>query len=237
MKEKYVTIENEYYEIYLPEKFIEFGNKVLDYSTRKIKEYLEFFKEKELDDKVKCDFLINRDDFIERIKLVKNEEDKLPPLWAEGCFYGNETQVLLKDDPYNSFHVLVHETFHLLFTKFVYDKYDFKNRILWLDEALAGNFDDTTGKMVDDGRFINLIKKYRDVSKLPVMTYFNFNDGIFSTEEYNGYELFKIIGRYLIETKDKNELLEYISNYNKIMEDSKTILVDSINYFVIKYNL
>lgn len=236
MKTNYITVSNDFYEILIPEQYMEFGNKVLEYSTKKIKEFLDFFKEDSYGKIVKAAFLISREDFLDRIRAIKSPEDNMPPEWATGCFYGEETQVLLQDDPYDSFYVLVHETFHLLFSKFVYDKNDW-NRMIWLDEALAGNFDDTTERIVNNGYFKKLIIKYMNCSSLPIMTNFSFKDGLFKTDEYNGYDLFKIIGRYLVETMDSNELLEYINDYDRLVKDSETILNTSISYFIDKYEL
>lgn len=55
------------------------------------------------------------------------------------------------------------------------------------------------------------------------------------TDYYNGYDLFKVVGRYLIETKEN--LFDYINNEEKILKDGANILVESLNYFVSKYNL
>lgn len=236
MNSDYIVITNEYFELLINKDNVEFGNKVLEYSTNKIKEYLEFFNEKSYGKKIKAAYLNTREDFLARIKEVKNEEDGMPPEWASGCFYGDEVQILVKDDINKCFHVLVHETFHLLFGKFVYNKHGF-NRIMWLDEALAGNYDDTTKKLIDNGYFKKMIIRYKDNKNLPIMSNFSFNNGVFNTKDYDGYDLVKIIGRYLIETKSNKELLEYINDYDKVIKDSKNILRVSIDYFVKKYEL
>lgn len=57
------------------------------------------------------------------------------------------------------------------------------------------------------------------------------------TSAYNAYELFKIVGRYLIETKTPNELFDYINNIEAITKDSKTILEESLTYFSKQYQL
>ena len=57
------------------------------------------------------------------------------------------------------------------------------------------------------------------------------------TKEYNGYDLFKVVGRYLIETKTKDDLLNYINNPEKVINDGETILEESLNYFALKFNL
>lgn len=230
--DNYITIENEYFEIFIPESLKDYGYEVLDYSTNKIKEYLNFFNESEYGEIIKGAFLISREDFIKRIKMLDSNAN--PPSWAKGCFYGGETQILLDiDNPYNMFSTLAHETFHLLFKKFVYEKNNM-NRIVWLDESLAGNFDGSTQELIDNGNFKEIINNLLNNKKLPIMNDLDFSKGNIKTDNYNGYELFKVVGRYLIETKEN--LLSYINDENKVLMDGNDILKDSLNYFHNKYN-
>ena len=64
-----------------------------------------------------------------------------------------------------------------------------------------------------------------------------FSKGNIKTEDYNGYDLFKVVGRYLIETKAQDELLKYINDKSKVISDGNTILEVSLKYFLEKYNL
>lgn len=122
----YITVTNEYFEILIPLSLKEYGEEVLNYSTDKVKEFLSFFREQNCE-KIKGAFLINHDDFINRIKEVSAPNSPLPPEWATGCFYGGETQILLNENsPYENFNTLAHESFHLLFSKFVYKKITLK---------------------------------------------------------------------------------------------------------------
>lgn len=233
----YIIITNDYYEIYLPESLREFGKDVLKYSTDKIKEYLRFFNEESYGEKIKGAFMVNRDDFISRIKEVTNPNVTLPPEWATGCFYGGETQMLIdENNPYEKFYTLAHETFHLVFTKFVYEKNN-HDRVVWLDESLAGNFDGTTENLLRDGKFKDIIINLLKNKNLPKMNDLKFSKGNIITKEYNGYLLFKIVGRYLIETKNKVELLDYINDLNHVIEDGDIILNESLKYFSKKYEI
>jgi hypothetical protein len=230
MLNNYQIIKNEYYEIFIPNKFIDFGNKTLEYSTNKIKEYLSFFNEKTYGFKIKASFMLNHEDFIQRINDIQSTPQKaLPPDWARGCFYGGECQILLDDNPYKMFTTLAHESFHLLFTKFIYQKNNF-SRIIWLDESLAVNFDGTTEKSIITGNFDLIVSNLLNNDYLPKMNDLSFDKNNIITENYNGYDLFAIVGRYLIETK-KETLLEYINNYNQVIKDGDTILQDSLKYF------
>ena len=230
----YITITNEYFEILIPLSLKEYGEEVLNYSTDKVKEFLSFFREQNCE-KIKGAFLINHDDFINRMKEISAPNSPLPPEWATGCFYGGETQILLNENsPYENFNTLAHESFHLLFSKFVYKKNNIE-RIVWLDESLANNFDGSTDKLIKDGTFKNIIIKLINNNKLPNMNELSFSKGNIITKEYNGYDLFKVVGRYLIETR--SDLLDYINNKERIINDGKKILEESLDYFISKYNL
>lgn len=233
---KYLTLKNDYFELLVPEELHEYGKEILLFSTDKIKGFLTFFKEEKCD-LIRGAFLLNRDDFISRIKEVAGEDTNLPPEWATGCFYGGETQILVDvNEPYIRFNTLIHESFHLLFSKYVYEKYDIE-RIVWLDEALAGNFDGTTEKLISNGKFQSMIESLIKNNKLPKMSDLDFSKNNVITGSYNGYDLFKIVGRFLIETKSSDELFNYIIDEEKVLSDGETILNDSLLYFSKKYNL
>ncbi len=233
--EKYITIENDLFEILIPVSLEDYGNEAIKYSTDKLNEFLQFFKEKKYGQKIKGAFFLNREDFFNRIRKLAPEAN--PPSWAQGCFYGGETQILLNPhNIYDRFCTLAHESFHLLFQKFIYEKNNM-DRIVWLDESLAGNFDGTTEKLVENGKFLEIITNLKNNPKLPKMNDLSFSKGNIKTENYNGYDLFKVVERYLIETKDKDELLKYVNNKEKIISDGDSILGESIKYFFEKYNL
>lgn len=233
--EKYRVLENDFFEILLPNSLENYGNETIEYSTNKLKEFLEFFKEESYGKKIKGSFFTVRQDFFNRIKEIAPGAN--PPSWAQGCFYGGEIQILLNpNNIYARFCTLAHESFHLLMNKFVYEKNNM-NRIVWLDESLAGNFDGTTERLIENGKFQEMISKLKENTKLPKMNELQFSKGNITTKNYDGYDLFKVVGRYLIETKSKDELLEYINDEKKIKNDGDKILDTSIKYFSQKYNL
>lgn len=230
----YIIITNDYFEILIPSSLKKYGEEVLEYSTIKLKEFLTFFKKESYNKKIKGAFLTNRNDFIARIKDL-DPNSTLPPEWATGCFYGDEAQILLDiNNPYNKFETLAHESFHLLFSKFIYKNNNIK-RIIWLDESLACNFDGTTENLINNNLFKKIIIDLINNDKLPKMNELSFLKNNIKTDYYNGYDLFKVVGRYLIETKEN--LFDYINNEEKILKDGANILVESLNYFVSKYNL
>jgi len=233
--EKYITLENDFYKILIQESIKEYGEEVLKYSTDKLKQFLYFFKKESYGEKIRGAFFVTREDFFNRIKELDPKSN--PPSWAQGCFYGGETQILLNpQNIYERYCTLVHESFHLLFQKFIYEENNM-DRIVWLDESLAGNFDGTTEKLIENGKFLEIILNLKNNKQLPNMNDLDFSKGNIQTENYNGYDLFKVVGRYLIETKSQDELLKYVNNKNKIISDGNTILEISIRYFLEKYNL
>lgn len=233
----YSNISNEYFEILISCHLKEYGEEILKYATGKIKEYLNFFKEETYGEKIKGSYFTNRVDFIKRIKEISPRDVALPPEWATGCFYGGEVQVLLNEEKlYDKFYTLAHETFHLLFTKFVYEKNNY-NRIVWLDESLAGNFDGTVENLIKENKFPYIVKRLMDTDNLPTMNQLSFDRGNIITGEYDGYDLFKVVGRYLIETKTEEELLLYIQNEDLVLKEGDSILEISLKYFEEKYNL
>lgn len=233
---QFITLTNEYYEILIPEYLEEFGFQVLEYSTKKLKEYQEFFKNETYGEKIKGAFFTNRNDFIVRIKRL--DKDAKPPSWSKGCFYGGESQILLDINnlTYSNFCILAHESFHLLFKKNIYEKNKW-NRIIWLDEALANNFDGETEEKINSGEFEKIIRYYSNKKDLPKMKDLEFKKGNIKTNGYDGYDLFKIVGRYLIETNTKDELLNYINTKEKIKQDGYTILDVALKYFKEKYGI
>lgn len=111
------------------------------------------------------------------------------------------------------------------------------DRIVWLDESLAGNFEGTTEILIKNGKFLDIIQNLKNNHQLPNMNDLEFSKGNIKTDNYNGYDLFKVVGRYLIETKKQNELLKYVNDKSRVLNDGNTILEVSLKYFSDKYNL
>lgn len=233
--EKYIKIDNDFFEILIPDSMKEYGNQVMSYSTDKFKQYLNFFKKDGYGEKIKSSFFITREDFFNRLNELEPESN--PPSWAQGSFCGGEIQILLDlQNIYNRFCTLAHETFHLLFKKFIFQENNFE-RLVWLDEALAVNFDGTTEKAIENGKFLEIVLGLKNNKNLPKMNELSFDKGNIKTKDYNGYDLFMVVGRYLVETKNQNALLEYVNDMKRVIADGNSILEISLKYFLDKYNL
>ena len=227
MKE-FKIIKNDYYEIYFPLEYEEYMKEVLDYSTNKLKDNLKFFNEDSYGELIKASFFDEKEDFFNRIYEIDSNAN--PPEWAMGCFYGGENQILLeKENVRRRFYTLAHETCHLLFSKFIYP--NFHDRVVWLDEAFAANFSGEVEEELSNGVFYEKLNKYVNVDRLPKMNDISFKNNNVKTDEYNAYDFFHIVGRYLIETYNSDELLELYNKESKVLELGEHILEDSINYF------
>ncbi len=232
---KYKKMKNDYYEFLYDEKYQKEIEKIFEYSTKKLIENLKYFGEESYDNVISVSFFDNREEFINRIHEI--DKNANPPIWASGCFYGGENQILFPEGDINKkFFTPAHETCHLLFLKYVYSNYKNNKRIVWLDESFAANFSGEVQNNINNGIFINQIKKYIG-AVLPNMNDISFENKNIKTKEYNAYDFFHIIGRYLIETNNKDNLLELYKDEGRVLNLGETILGDSIDYFIKKYNL
>lgn len=233
MKE-FMTVKNDYYEICFPRKYENDIREVLEYSTKKLIENLDFFGKVSYGKIIKASFFDKKEDFFARIYEL--ESNATPPEWAEGCFYGEENQILLVDgDVKSRFFTLAHESCHLLFSKFIYDNY--QDRVVWLDESFAANFSGEVDREIINGIFIDKVKKYLNSNHLPNLNDISFEKNNIEKKEYNAYDFFHIVGRYLVETYSKKELLTLYKDEAMILQIGNHILIDSLHYFKEKYHL
>ncbi len=182
--------------------------------------------------KVKASFFTKREDFISCIKAKMSIHDELPPEWATGCFYGGESQILVNPHDENDVnrrkYTLLHEAIHLLIQKMIYDKYEI-DRIVWFDESIAGFLDGHVENLsMQDLKSIAAklkpLAKNFDMNKL--------NDfSIVKTNEYDGYDMFLLIGKFMVETNLIENFLQTIkNNSDKIRDEGLTILSKAIEY-------
>lgn len=230
----YKVLKNEYYEILFPSKYEEDIKEILEYSTNKLIENLNFFNKESYGKVIHASFFDEKSEFLSRIhELDKNAN---PPDWAKGCFYGEENQILFeKDNIKNRFYTLAHESCHLLFSKFIYNNY--KNRVVWLDESFAASFSGEIDEEQKNGRFKEIVKKYINYGSLPNMNEISFENNNIKTNEYDAYDFFHIVGRYLIEIYSKEELLSFYKDEEKVLKLGENILIESLMYFKQKFSL
>lgn len=179
--------------------------------------------------KLKASFFTKREDFIEYIKSVSG--GKTFPAWVTGCFYNGEIQTLVNindaDDVKFKAHILTHEMAHLYIENTIYSKYNI-DRIRWFDESYAGFL---------DGHMKNRInKQFREIClELKRLGNFDMNSiddvNYVITKNYNGYNMFRIIGKYIFENDLAKKYLDLLKNNpSTIREIGKDILPKAIKY-------
>jgi len=179
------------------------------------------------DKKIKASFFINRKSFENYIKKISNGQT--PPSWATGCFYNGEIQTLINLNNEQRVkmqsHTLTHEFVHLCF-----EFYNSLNipRICWFDESYA-TFIDGSKDNISLQNLNEIIKKLKTLGNFDMNIISNSNKYI--TENYNAYDMFLVIGKYIFNKHLEKQLLDLLkSDYKKIKQLGKTILVDAINY-------
>ena len=122
-----------------------------------------------------------------------------------------------------------------MFSKFIYNNY--KNRVVWLDESFAANFSGEVDKELKNGKFIETVKKYLNYSSLPNMNEISFKNNNIKSNEYNAYDFFHIICRYLLEIYSREELLNFYKDEERVLKLGENILSESLLYFKQKFSL
>ena len=211
------------------ENLQKFTEETVKHAESKKQEFYKIFNCEEKDiDILNASFFINREDFVNHIKSISN--GKTPPSWATGCFYNGEIQVLVDlKNPEIKMNTLAHETMHLFFDKTIYQKYNI-DRVNWLDESFAVYLDGKTDD-VSNEELTKMIEYLSKISKgfdMKVLEDYN----KVKTKEYNGYDMFNIIGKYIFETRQEQKFLDLIKqDRNKVIEIGKHILQEAIDYF------
>jgi len=187
-----------------------------------------FLSEVEKVGKLKASFFTERKKFVEYIKSINGET---PPEWATGCFCNGEIQILLnvnnKEDVKYRVHTLTHEMVHLYIQKLVYEKYKI-DRIRWFDESYAVYIDGQI-KNKSKEQLINICEQLKIIGTFDLNVLDDINK--VKTKEYDGYQMFLIVGKYIFENnlaKDYIELLK--TKPEEIRKIGREILTKSIKY-------
>lgn len=180
--------------------------------------------------KLKASFFTDRESFTDYIRNVS--DGATPPEWATGCFYNGEIQTLVnmnnRDDLQYKTYTLAHEMIHLYIEKFIYQKYKL-DRIRWFDESYAsfldGHIENRTKEQLKSTCLeLEKICNDFDMNKLN-------NVKKVKTKNYNGYDMFLIIGKYIFENNLAKKYIELLkTNPKEIIKIGKTILADAVKY-------
>lgn len=219
----YKTFENDSFRIEYPIDLEYFTQISVKNTMDSIEQLKALFEVKE-SLKLNANFFDVREDFVKYIKQYSTRKEI--PNWICGCFYNNGIQLYI--DKNSSYHLdrmrytLLHETVHLYFNNYIYDRYNIK-RICWFDEAYANYLD----KCPKD------IKQILQTLELPI----DFNMSSLSHPKSDAYGAFDLIGYYIFSTHQEKELLNLlIKDSEQIRELGKTILKKAVEYIENKKN-
>ncbi len=178
---------------------------------------------------LKASFFTKREDFVEYIKSISGEKNF--PTWVTGCFYNGEIQTLInindEDDVKFKTHTLTHEMVHLYIENTIYSKYNI-DRIRWFDESYAGYLDGHMENRTNE-QLKELCLELKMLGNFDMNSLDDVNDVI--TKSYNGYNMFRIIGKYIFENDLAKKYLDLLKNNpSAIREIGKDILPKAIEY-------
>ena len=179
--------------------------------------------------KLKASFFTERKEFVEYIKSVSN--GRTPPEWATGCFYNGEIQTLIDitnhEDLKYKVHTLTHEMTHLYIQKNIYEKYNI-DRIRWFDESYASYIDGHIKNRTKE-QLKNKCNKLKDIGEFDLNILNDINR--VKTKDYDGYDMFLIVGKYIFENDLSKKYLVLIKTKpEEIRKVGREILTKSIKY-------
>ena len=180
--------------------------------------------------KVKASFFTKREEFLEHIKSLDDNADV--PEWATACFYGGESQILINPDDEADMnrrkYTLLHEAIHLIIQKSVYDKYRI-DRIVWFDEAFAC-FLDCHIENILQKELEETAKKLKHLAENFDMNKLN-DFSLIKTQEYDGYDMFLLIGKYIFDNNLQKEYVEILkSNPIEMKAIGRNILMKAVKH-------
>lgn len=191
-----------------------------------------FDKTDKNDIKLTAHIFSNRADFVKYIQSIA--DGHTPPDFATGCFYNGGIQLYV--DPNNKYqlesskYTLLHESVHLDINSFIYNKYHI-DRIDWFDESYANFLDGRkeANSIEELKRILPKLKKIENNFNLNKIKMCRQETVI--TDEYNAYDIFYIIGKYIFENNLAKKYLEVLSKNPKDIQDlGNVILSKAINY-------
>lgn len=218
-------VNTEQFEIHYQEGLEDFVDKSINiFKNREILLKDLFGEECSKVDKLKASLFTNRKDFVDYVKKVS--KGKTLPGWAMGCFYNGEIQMCI-DAPESKIHVLTHETTHLYIQNLVYEKHKI-DRITWLDESYSCFVDGHTERRSIQELY-NISQNLKPLQNFDVNILNNKNKVV--TDEYDGYDMFMLIGKYIFDNNLQNEYIQIlINNRDDMVQIGKTILDKSIQH-------
>lgn len=116
---------------------------------------------------------------------------------------------------------------HLYIENTIYSKYNI-DRIRWFDESYAGFLDGHMKNRINK-QFREICLELKRLGNFDMNSIDDVNDVI--TKNYNGYNMFRIIGKYIFENDLAKKYLDLLKNNpSTIREIGKDILPKAIKY-------
>lgn len=180
--------------------------------------------------KIRVSYFITREEFL---KYIKELNGFVPGPNAIGCFCNGEIQALVDVKTmykYRDLYMLAHETIHL----FIQNIYKENNivRLRWFDEAYAYYLECQRDNRYNRYYFDKALILKDVAAKIDV----NILDDStkITTDQYRGYDIFQVIGKYIFDNKLQKEYLNLLkTNSKQLRTIGKTILKESIDYILI----
>lgn len=224
-------IENANYLVRFPKGIEQIVKNGVDYATKKKREYCKVFGCKMRDiPQLKVSIFTEREEFVNYITQFTTSplED-----WVSGCYYNGEIQIYADGKNYVELNrrmgTIAHETVHLMFAKLIYEKHNIK-RVTWLDESFANFLDGVSLAWTDDS-WQKLVKRLLPHKHFDMNKTDDINKIV--TSEYDAYDMFHLIGKYIFENNLQKEILEtLIKDRKQIVKLGKTILSSAIDWYV-----
>lgn len=221
---------NNFFEINYSDSLSNFAKELFLELNNKRKEILNFFELKDFR-KVKVLLFDNNKEFRDYVLSLRGKEAFLPK-YASGVFDQGKMICYINPETIKNKNIFnlkikqsIHELIHIICEEKIYNE-----RLIWLDEGLALNLSGEYGNLKQEEKFKYFLEEAIFKIKIfPDMNNLNWEN--FSNDEYNGYDLSYLCVRYLLETKDKNELQKIIKDYNTAYKIGNKILSEAIEYY------
>ena len=225
--------EDKNFIIYAPNSLNQVVNYIINYTNNNLKNIFDFFS---LNDfrRVIVNLFDNIDIFKNYISEIRKVDIATLPWYIKGT-YDNGMINHYVDISKVKLSLILHELVHIIYKEIVLNN-EYQKRVVWLDEGLAQNLSGENKVLENDEKFISFIDKILSIENLPALNELSHGKN-FSNNLYNGYDLSYLAVRYLIETKNHDEVLNIIRSNEKSLQIGNTILEDAIKFYCIKYNI
>lgn len=220
--------ENDDFKIFAADSLDDFTADCLVYITEQKEKVLDFFGLDQFK-KIEINLFDNQETFIDFIKKLRWQGANIPS-YCKGTFDNymvncslDSKDVFLNPKKYEC--SILHECVHIMYNSIA------KQRVVWFDEGLAMNLSGEGNPLLEVEHLKNFMTHKIFVMNLPDDMNTLIHGEKFVNKEYNGYDLSYLAVRYLLETREKEEIRELIRNSDKVLELGQEVLPCAMEYF------